>query len=210
MARRWLVKDDDGIIGGFTDDDDADAPTGFTATTIADGATGVPADGPRSGGTWTAATSTYTLSPSQMNETSTDVINAFQKQRLHDAYKHFQIYGRTEHWRHLRSGDHAARPLAATDKWAYQIPAVGYNILEELWPGNPLSAENKILTIDWLVEVLENWGPTWYSVMVGEDAKAMGGSAGTYAGQAIATDSGGSLASHLYRHCKTRWQHSTP
>ena len=99
MARRWLVKDDDGFIGGFTDDDDVDAPTGYTATAIADDATGVPADGPRSGGEWDVATSTYTLSPSQVNETDTDVINAFQKQRLHDAYKYFQIHGRTQHWR---------------------------------------------------------------------------------------------------------------
>ena len=185
MARRWLVKDDDGFVGGFTDDDDVDAPTGYTATTIADDATGVPADGPRSGGEWDVATSTYTLSPSQTNETDTDVINAFQKQRLHDAYKYFQIHGRTQHWEHLRSGDNAARPLAATDRWAYQLPAIGYNILEEEWPPTPLSAENKILTIDWLVTVLMEWGPTWYSVMVGEDVKTDGGNAGDYLGQLI-------------------------
>ena len=135
MARRWLVKDDDGIIGGFTDDDDVGAPTGYTATTIADDATGVPSDGPRSGGTWTATTSTYTLAPSQTNETDPDVAAAVQKRRLHEAYKYFQIHGRTEHWRHLRQ-DHATagRPLTATDIWAYQIPAIGYNIMEELWP----------------------------------------------------------------------------
>ena len=104
MARRWLVKDDDGIIGGFTDDDDVGAPTGYTATTIADDATGVPADGPRSGGTWTATTSTYTLAPSQTNETDPDVAAAVQKMRLHEAYKYFQVNGRTEHWRHLRTG----------------------------------------------------------------------------------------------------------
>ena len=107
MAKRWLVKDDDGFIGGFTEDDDVDAPAGYTATAIAADATGVPADGPRSGGGWDVATSTYTLSQGQMNETDTDIINAFQKQRLHEAYKHFQIHGRTEHWHHLRD---PARP----------------------------------------------------------------------------------------------------
>ena len=185
MARRWLVKDDDGLIGGFTDDDDAVAPTGYTATTIADDATGVPDDGPRSGGTWTVATSTYTLSQSQMNEVDPDIINTFQKQRLHEAYLYWRRFGRTEHWRHLRTGANAARPLTATDRWAYQIPAVGYNILEEVWPQIPLSTENKILTIDWLVIVLEEWGPTWYSVMIGEDAKTSGGTANQYATQSV-------------------------
>lgn len=186
MARLWLVKDDDGVIGGFTDDD-ADAPTGYTATTIAADATGVPDDGPRSGGEWDVATSTYTLSPSQMNAIDTDVISAFQKQRLHDAYLFWRRYGRTEHWVHLRTGDNAARPMTATDKWAYQIPAVGYNILEEIYPVAALSAENKILTIDWLVTVLEGWGPTWYSVMVGEDAKTNGGEAQMWFDQDITT-----------------------
>ena len=60
MARRWFVNDADGIISGFTDDDDVAAPTGFTATTIADDAAGVPAGGPTAGSTWDPATSTYT------------------------------------------------------------------------------------------------------------------------------------------------------
>ena len=123
MAKRWLVKDDDGFIGGFTDDDDSTAPSGYTATAIADDATGVPADGPRSGGEWDVATSTYTLSPSQMNEADPDIINAFQKARLHEAYKFFQIHGRTEHWRHLRSGDHAAR--APRGRGPVGLPAPG-------------------------------------------------------------------------------------
>ena len=147
MARRWLVKDVDGFIGGFTDDDDSVAPTGYTAIAIADDATGVPDDGPRSGGEWDVATSTYALAPSQMNEVDLDIIHAFQKNRLYDAYKHFQRFGRTGHWVNLRTGVNAARPLTATDKWAYQLPAVGYQILEEAWPvGAPLSEENKILT----------------------------------------------------------------
>ena len=60
MARRWSVQDTDGYIAGFTDDDDADVPTGYTATTIADDATGVPAEGVTTGSTWDVATSTYT------------------------------------------------------------------------------------------------------------------------------------------------------
>ena len=60
MARRWFVNDADGVIVGFTDDDDVDAPAGYTATTIADDAAGVPAGGPTAGSTWDTATSTYT------------------------------------------------------------------------------------------------------------------------------------------------------
>ena len=59
MARRWMVQDTDGVISGFTDDDDVDAPTGYTATTIADDATGVPAEGVTAGSTWNVLTSIY-------------------------------------------------------------------------------------------------------------------------------------------------------
>ena len=59
MARLWYVKDTDGVIGGFTDDNTT-APTGYTATTIADDAAGVPDEGVTAGSIWDAATSTYT------------------------------------------------------------------------------------------------------------------------------------------------------
>ena len=65
MARRWFVSDTDGVINGFTEDDDVAAAAGYTATEIPLDATGVPVNGPASGGTWDSGTSIYTLSPGQ-------------------------------------------------------------------------------------------------------------------------------------------------
>ena len=33
--------------------------------------------------------------------------------------------------------------------------------------------------------MLENWGPTWYSVMLGEEPKTNGGNSNAYAGQTL-------------------------
>ena len=169
MGRYYVQASDGLIVGAPTDPSLDNPPAGATTQVIPD------AEEARNGGTW--ANGVYVGPANQ------PTLAAIQKRRLHVAYKHFQIYGRTEHWHHLRSGVNAARPLVATDKWAYQIPAVGYNIIEEIWPLVPLSDEDKEVTINWLIEVLTGWGPTWYSVMVAEDAETDGGNAADYATQ---------------------------
>lgn len=190
VSRRWLVKDADGVIGGFTDDDNSTAPLGYTAAVIPLDATGVPTDGPRSGGVWTAATSTYTLSLGEVNAASPAVINAFHKKRLHEAYLYWRRYGRADHWVHLRSGPLAAEPMTATDRWTFQLPAVMLNAITGDYPRSiTLKAAQLQALADHLVNILEHEGPLFYGLMV--SASGLGGqrnNAFLYASQGVATD----------------------
>ena len=87
--------------------------------------------------------------------------------RVQAAYLFWRVEGRTEHWRHLRAGAKASEPLTALDKWAFQLPAVMLNAVNETYPQNiTLTGPQLEALAAHLVNVLETLGPTWYSVMV--------------------------------------------
>ena len=189
-TRRYITKLNTDEIDSLTEDDDFEFDSDHAAFTEAEirafdppGATGRIRAGDK-----------FNLTDGFTPNTGVGVVQPFDTDmmmaRVQAAYIFWRKEGRTEHWRHLRTGAKASEPLTALDKWAFQLPAVMYNAVKETYPENiSLTGPQLEALADHLANVLETLGPTWYFVMVAASGSGVqNNNAEEYAGQLITND----------------------
>ena len=177
MARRWVVltadrdpHDQNEIIAYtewdghlaradeviYTDPVDADGAA-------VDGAWKVSGSVTRAGAGTAADPYVYTYADSGLEPSLIDR----QRGQIFDAYLHWRIFGRTDHWRGIRS--HRANaatqrsPLNALDKWALHIVALIDLAINGVFPiTGPLPPAPLQALIDHADDILRRLGPAWY------------------------------------------------
>ena len=167
MARRYITKLNTDEIDSLTENDDLEFDADHAAFTEAQ----IRAFDPPGVDGRIRAGDKFNLTDGFTPNTGGGVVQPFDTDmmlaRVQAAYILWRKEGRTEHWRHLRSGDKASEPLTALDKWAFQLPAVMLNAVNGIYPQNIVLTGPQLEALAaHLVNVLETLGPTWYSVMV--------------------------------------------
>ena len=145
------------------------------------------------GGTVTLAAGVYTyLDPG----TEPTLANR-QRSQIYDAYLHWRIFGRTDHWVSLRRGtvdpddssiDYTHTPLDATDKWAYHVVALVDQAIHGAFPITGYDAAQLQAFIDHADNILRTLGPSWYLAQLKPDRKQPSERAKDYAGPNMIID----------------------
>ena len=125
-----------------------------------------------------------------------------QRSQIYDAYLHWRIFGRTDHWTGLRRGvtdpddndrDVTHDPLDSTDKWAYHIVALADQAIHGMFPITGYTPVQLQAFIDHIELTFRTLGPAWYLAQINADDRVPTPNAVNYAGIRTSLNDGAAI-----------------